>query len=427
MSVGQYSWAAVFALSAGLATPTPSWAQNDVVAEGSEANTPVDTEPLTQTEPTESVGEAMLMAEEVAEEALAAPPPAPTANLTAQTSEPDAALPVPPDVQLHLDFAAPAPVAMRPWAAPFALVPGLGLAHLIGGQRRTGLRLMAAGLGGLGAVVVGGGGLILSGASRRTIPVFSTLAIIGITSFLLSSVADLAGAISRGRLRGSAMERERFFLRGGLLYLVDSQFDYGPFLEAEGRARFGSVQVELGGSVAITHDNQRFYAGLRYFLSGAEARGTSSFVRTSLRYQRFGSEGFAHLTGDVALGGRLELSTLGPSLRGMFVEGEWGVGLQGFGFEATGGGVGNTTNALLVLRAGMGFYLADRGELSFFYDHRRDGFAGAMSLDSVAAGAIGHVGGEAHGYFGGGEWGLGAEFKYGSAWVTRLMLQRRWW
>lgn len=333
----------------------------------------------------------------------------------------------PPDVRLHLDFAPPPPVAMRRWAAPFALVPGLGLGHLVGGQRRTGLRLMAAGLGGLGAIVVGGGGLIVSGASRRTITVFSTIAILGVTSFLASSLVDLAGTISRGRLRGSAMDRERFFLRGGLLYLVDAQFDYGPFAEADGRARFGAVQLELGGSVAVTHDNQRVYAGLRYFLSGAETRGTSSYLRTSLRYQRFGSEGFAHLTGDVAIGGRLELSALGPSLRGMFVEGEWGLGFQGFGFEATGGGVGNTTNSLLVLRAGVGVYLADRGEMSVFYDHRRDGFAGAMSLNAVAAGTIGHIGGEAHGYFGGGVWGLGAEFKYGSAWVTRLMLQRRWW
>lgn len=433
----QHLWVA-FTVGSLFSAPNATSAQEAVAAESATLAEEVtadahDDAPLEEAPVAEAPLEQDVDVDESpAEEALLAPPRAvPPAAAHERVGEPAVSLelPAPPDVQLHLDFASPSPspVAMRRWAAPFALIPGFGLGHLLGGERRTGLRLMAAGLGGLGAVVVGGGGVILSGASRRTFPVFVSVAILGFSSFLLSTVADLAGAISGGRLRGTAMERERFFLRGGLLYLVDSQFDYGPFLEAEGRARFGAVQLELGGSVAITHDNQRFSAGFRYFLSGAEARGTSSFLRTSLRYHRFGSEGFAHLSGDVAIGGRVELSTFGPSLRGMFVEGEWGLGFQGFGFEATGGGVGNTTNALLVLRAGMGVYLANRGEMSFFYDHRRDGFAGAMSLNSVAAGAIGHIGGEAHGYFGGGEWGLGAEFKYGSAWVTRLMLQRRWW
>lgn len=315
---------------------------------------------------------------------------------------------------------------MRPWGAAFALVPGFGLGHIAAGQRRTGLRLMAATLGGLGALVVGVGGVAITGASRRTIFPLYALSLAGFASFAFGWISDIAGTLSHGG-RGRAAPRSRAEVYLGGRYVHDPQFDYGPFADFGGALRRGRFEGRLDASLALGHDNQRVGLGGSVLLVGMDTRATSARLRSALTLHRFGSEGFQSLAAELALGGRLTLDAIGPSLAGTFVEGELGLGLQFFGYEVTGGGLGEDTQALFLMRAAYGVFLGDgRGELRIEYDHRRDDFAGALSVNSIGAGILGHVGVHGVGWFGGGSWGLDAFVEYGSAWIGGLHLRHRW-
>ncbi len=315
---------------------------------------------------------------------------------------------------------------MRPWGAAFALVPGFGLGHIAAGQRRTGLRLMAATLGGLGALVVGVGGAAITGASRRTILPFYALSLAGFASFAFGWISDIAGTLSGGG-RGRAAQRSRAEVYLGGRFIHDPQFEYGPFADFGGVLRRGRFEGRLDASLALGQDNQRVGLGGSVLLLGAEARATSARLRSALTLHRFGSEGFQSLAAELALGGRLALDAIGPSLAGTFIEGELGLGLQFFGYEATGGGLGEDTQALFLMRAAYGVFLGDgRGEIRIEYDHRRDDFAGALSVNSIGAGILGHVGVHGVGWFGGGSWGLDAFVEYGSAWIAGLHLRHRW-
>jgi hypothetical protein len=67
-------------------------------------------------------------------------------------------------------------------------------------------------------------------------------------------------------------------------------------------------------------------------------------------------------------------------------------------------------------------YLGQSGEVAAYYDHRRDDLAGGLSVDSVAAGVLGHFGVAGRGFFHDGRWGLRGELEYGSAFITGLSL-----
>ena len=73
-----------------------------------------------------------------------------------------------------------------------------------------------------------------------------------------------------------------------------------------------------------------------------------------------------------------------------------------------------------------GFYLGDRGELLFDYNHRRDGLPGGLSIDGIAAGSFGSVGVTGRGFFGNGRYGLEAYGRFGSAWVGGANFLYRW-
>jgi hypothetical protein len=76
-------------------------------------------------------------------------------------------------------------------------------------------------------------------------------------------------------------------------------------------------------------------------------------------------------------------------------------------------------------RWGGGFYLGRGGEVSVYYDHRRDDFAaGASPGGGPMSGFVGHVGAS---------WlqplsdrfGLGTKLEFGSAWVASTVLEAR--
>ena len=313
-----------------------------------------------------------------------------------------------------------------PPAAALASIPGFGIGHLAAGQRRTGLRLLAIQGVGLGSLVLGGLGLVLSGASRRLIYPSAVLALAGGGSFLFSWFSDIVGTLSRGKIRGTSLTRPFAELAIGGLWIADPQFSYGPFLSVAGSLRYKKWQGTIDAKVALTTSNQRIGVEGSYFLLGETRREDSLRLRVSATVHRFADEGFRTLTIETAMSGRLSLSRIGPSLRGLFVEGELGIGFQGIGYDALGSGFGEDFNTALLFRVAYGVYLGDRAELLLEYDQREDDFAGSISIDGIGVATLGHVGIRGRGYFGNGPWGIEAYAEYGSAWIGGLNLRYRW-
>ena len=80
----------------------------------------------------------------------------------------------------------------------------------------------------------------------------------------------------------------------------------------------------------------------------------------------------------------------------------------------------------LLARFGFGLYLGHpggiHGEVLAYYDHRRDGLVGGLSLGKSREGAVGHAGIQGHLTLWG-PWGIQLGLAYGSAVVARLGLR----
>jgi hypothetical protein len=307
--------------------------------------------------------------------------------------------------------------------APFvALLAGPvvhGAGALTGCHRATGRRLGIAQGVGFGGILLGGGGLVLTGASRRTVAPFAAVAILGTGAFLLSWVADVYAAISDGRSEGRPGPTAPWTLSLGYRHVHDPQFDHGPFARGAVEGWLGRNHLFGEAWVALSRDTQRVRGGYERRLWGAVGRGSALDVRLGATWQRFGSDGFQTLAGDLSLVSRVDLGEVGPALVGSFVEAELGVGLQSLGYQAAPRGLTQDVNALLLARIGWGVYVGRWAEVVFAYDHRRDGLEGGLSLDSVAAGNIGFLELEGRGFFGAARrWGLELSVAVGSAWIA---------
>lgn len=302
------------------------------------------------------------------------------------------------------------------------LVGGVG--HFTACEPRTARRLLGAEAIGLGGVLLGGGGLVATGASRRTVAPFAAIAILGFGTYALGWLSDLYGSINRGRNVGAPARTARYELGLGYRYVHDPQFDYRNMLRLDGEGWLGNTRIFGQAWLALDDDNQRYSLGISQRLLGHD-RGSSLTMQTAMHVHRFGGDGFQSIAFDLLLRGRLDLSRIGHTLAGSFVEADLGFAMQGFGYSATGGGVSEDWNGMLLARVGYGFFLGASGELLVYYDHRRDDFAGGLSLDSVASGALGHIGVAGRGYLGDGHWGLAAELEYGAAVIVGVSVLYR--
>ncbi len=330
------------------------------------------------------------------------------------------------------DTNAPSPRCPR-WRRRLAPVVSLlagpivhGAGSLTGCHRLTGRRLGIAQGVGFGMLLVSGTGLALTGASRRTVAPFAMIGIPGVGAFLISWLADVYASVTDGRARGRPGPNVPWELRLGYRYVHDPHFDHGSFLGAGVSAWLGRQRLFAEADVALDANTQRTHLGIARRLLGGTGRGSSLEVTLAATYQRFGGDGFSTLSGELELGGRVDLEDVAPALVGSFVEGSLGLGLQGIGYETAGGGVSEDAHGLLLARVGWGVYLARQGEVVLAYDHRRDGLEGGLSVDSVGAGNLGFLELTGRGYFGGApRWGLAADVTVGSAWLVGLSLLHR--
>lgn len=323
----------------------------------------------------------------------------------------------------------PCPRFRRRLAPVIALLAGPvvhGAGSLVGCHRHTGRQLALAEVGGLGALTAGGAGIIFTGASRKTIAPFTFLALVGVGIFSTSFISDLYATISNGEATGRPGPNGAYELSFGYRHVYDPQFDHGPLASTQFSAWLGHQRLFASLEVALNTDMQRGRGGFARRLLGGTGRGSSIELELASTWQRFGADGFATLTGELLLAGRLNLADFAPALVGSFVEGSLGVGLQTIGYQATSGGVREDVHALLLGRIAYGVYLGSTGEILVAYDHRRDGLEGGLSLNSVAAGNLGFLEVRGRGWFPGAPgWGVEAGISVGSAWTFGASLLHR--
>lgn len=305
----------------------------------------------------------------------------------------------------------------RALAAIADVVPGLvvpGLGHFVAGDAKTGRRLLLTGSLGLGTALASGVGLALTGASSRTVAPFALGAVFGFGTLLSSVLADLHGVAVPDGARGRPAAPPELQSELGFRYVHDPTFAYRAFAAARLEARWGRLRLAPVAWIALDDDNQRFELPLGWRLTGDGASHLELAV--GLVHHRYGSAAFSTATGEITLGGRLDLARLAAPLRGSFAElgGGFALGLVRHHDLTT------EPTDLLLATAAFGVYLGDgRGEVALTYDDRHHGFAAGLKMPGLGSGPAGHFGVRARVSVWD-AWGLLVEGQVGSAYVVGL-------
>ncbi|WP_284663999.1 hypothetical protein [Myxococcus sp. SDU36] len=319
----------------------------------------------------------------------------------------------------------------KPLAVPVAVVPGLlfhGLGALVAGDGQTAKRLFAMEGAGLGLIALGGVPIALTGASRRTIAPLYAVTLAGFSVLGISALANLYAVTAPAFDPGVAPPLlPPLELEVGYQYVNDAAFDYRHFLTVGAQARFDSLRLLGAVRVDPSEGNTQVRLGGAWRLLGAPERslagtdGSALDVEAFGQFHRYPTEGFALISGEVALRGRLAMSRISPALAGSFAEVSVGTSAEAITYP---GAVsdGNLHEQLL-FTFGYGVWLGRggpfRGEAMLYYDHRKDSFAGGIR--SRGGGIVGAFGLRGRALLTD-DWGVAAEVQGGGALVGRLSL-----
>jgi hypothetical protein len=317
-----------------------------------------------------------------------------------------------------------------------SLVPGVllhGSGHFAIGRRRTAYKIAAAEGVGFGMVLAGLSTLAASGASRHLTTPAAALTITGAGLFSLGLVVDLVGVAWPLEDRGRApLTRPVAELEVGHRAVADRQFAYSHLLYQRLDVSLWGWRLSPSMWLALDDDNARMRLEAAYRPVGPRTDRPSrdgSFidVRTAVTHHRFVSEGFRTVTTELAAVGRLDLIRFADDLVGQFVELELGAGIQSFDYDVPGLRLGTDVESLLLTRFAHGVYIgkppeAPYAEVSHFYDHRHDTYAGGLT--GFAIGVPGHFGLDARVYPSS-WWGVRGRVAVGSAIVGGLSLLTR--
>jgi hypothetical protein len=314
-----------------------------------------------------------------------------------------------------------------------SVVPGLlvhGTGHFVGGDPRTGRRLLAMEGVGLGLM---GGGLALTagtGASRRFVGPLIGVTVLGAGLFFVSALADIYGVSTGGEGTGTPLTTTPIVQSElGARYVYDPTFRYRAFLVEGLDARIGRVRISPSAWFALDDRNTRLRLEGALRVAGprpdrASVDGSFVDLEGAAMSHSYTSDGFTMSSGEASLVGRLDLLNVAPSLRGSFAEAGVGKAVVAYSY---GGGI-RDGNELLLARFACGAYLGRRGgeggEVALTYDHRHDGFAAGLKLRGLASGVAGHFGARGFWFFDS-SWGVLGEVAVGSAWITGVSLLHR--
>jgi hypothetical protein len=309
------------------------------------------------------------------------------------------------------DAAAEPPRAL---AAALAVVPGVALhgsGHYVLGRRDTAWRLFAAEGLGLG-LLIGGVSLELgSGNSRALAGPALVATILGAGLVVASFGADIYGSLATDSPSLEHVPRApaRFESELGYRYVADPRFSYSHFVVERLTLRTGPFRIEPSAWFATSSENVRYRlegAVRAYGLTPGEPGTKDDHVDVVLAgvHHRFVPEGFARTGGEVALDVRYDLSHLGDTLRGGFVEAKVGYAYAKVDYDVPGVRVPPDTDDALLLATGVGVALRGRAapgsEARLYYDHRHDDFAAGLLLEGRVSGVYGHLGADLRWYFG---------------------------
>ena len=341
---------------------------------------------------------------------------------------------------------APAPVDprkpgdYRPGLLPglAAVVPGAllhGSGVWVAGDRDTALALLKAQGAGLAAIAAGGTVLALTGAARRLSGPTIAVVVLGGGLFVTPFAADLYGALLGGTQAVGPRRTPRGEVRVGHRYVHDPHFAYRNLVHVDGQVWLGAWSAQGDVLTAADDDNLRGRLQIAYRLlgpaAGPRAAAGASWLELRLAgtYHGYRSDGFSTLAGEGALAGRYDLANVGAPLRGSFVQAHVGWGLELYDYDLPGVSMGEDANEMLLTGFGWGVWLGQpergHGEVVLLYDHRRDGYVGA--LGGGFAGQVGVTGRWAFAPDSSGDtWGLQAELRRGLATFAGVDLLYRW-
>jgi hypothetical protein len=322
---------------------------------------------------------------------------------------------------------------LRPIAA--AIVPGVllhGAGHAADGKPKTGDRLLLAEGVGFGSLLVGTGGLALTGASRYTVTPFVFMMIGGGGLFALSWLADVYGVTVQENGRGEPLRiAPRIESAMGWRSVHDPQFRYRNFLVESFDLRVGRLRLSPSAWFALDDDNARTRLLAGWRLSGpladelASPDGSFLDIEAAGTNHEYVSDGFRTQTAELGVNARYDLRRFDPALRGMFFEGAAGFALQRIEYRIPGTKVPSDLEQLLLARAVFGAYLGrGNGELTIYYDHRHDDYAAGLQLTGLGSGVLGHFGTQLR-YFTDSGFGVIADAEIGSAYIFGASLAFR--
>lgn len=322
------------------------------------------------------------------------------------------------------------PRARPPWPELAAVFPGaliFGSGTWLQSRTATSERLLLLEGASLLAIVAGGLVVYETGAARHWAGPAELTIGLGAGTLSASFLANLY-ATWAPQTGWAGPEPSLPLLRAsvGYLYAADPQFDDHHFLTTELDARLGPWHLELDTAHSPDPGNQRLelLAGFRALGQGAPGAraGSSSFLEPQIGFSshRFDGDGFVSSVLQLAVDSRLDAQQLLPDVQGGFFQAMAGVGRQWLAFDVPGTRA-QDVSSLLLLRMGFGLYLGrapavlptgapalNAGELEFYYDHRRDGFAGGLKTGGPISGFAGHL-------------GLSGEYRFSEAWGLRAL------
>lgn len=315
-----------------------------------------------------------------------------------------------------------------------SVLPGVllhGSGHFVLGQGRTAGRLLALEGLGLGLVLVGGGTLIGSGASRYLVGPAAAVGIMGFGMVATSLLADVIGVAWPIEARGAPQtQRPVVELELGHRAVHDPQFAYAHFLYQRLDIQRWGWRVSPSMWLALDDENARMRLEVAYRPWGprsdvAAEDGSYIEIRSAVTHHRFAPERFRTITTELAARGRIDLWRLDRELVGQFTEAELGLAVQSFDFDVA--GLATDHESLLLARVAHGVYVGHPrrpwAEVKVLYEHRHDTFAGGINGRLI--GAPGSFGAEAKvyplPYFGlRGEFAAGAALYGGVSLITYL-------
>lgn len=303
-----------------------------------------------------------------------------------------------------------------------AVVPGVvvhGAGAFVAGHRETAKHLLE--MEAVGLALVGLGAALIQGSrgSEYTVEPGVPLAIAGAGLILPSWFDDLWLAAGGGRLHGRALAIPAYTLELGTSWQRDA-YRHRGLVRAAADVEVGRWGLAAGAYLDSEGASRTGDLDLHYRIAGGGgADGSRLIARAAVRYLGDDADAVTIATLEAELVGRLELQHLDPFLAGTFAEITTGYGVDRVSYT-TGA---HDYDTLLLGRFAWGMYLGARGEVTVFYDHRRDGLVGGFAAWR-AAGFVGSFGAGATVRVAG-PWAVRAEAQFGNASLTTLALQYR--